>query len=268
MGHVYEVEGRSNNNSSTGATVYSFGGPLLVFGWFWFWVGLNVVVAMPSAWYLPIYLTTRTVLSFISACLVVVTLWMVGFALDESDMAVANGLSEESYGFGLAPGIFFGKVSEIIMAVLPAWLLFGISAFLPFYAGYWPILLFFAFIGQGVILSFVHQRAVRSGVPLGQPEFLTKWNRISYVGFAVLVLCIFLSGAPLLLTWNSLVRTVSAIAGVLMFCGGQHLLQHDRKRGWHWMNTGQVNPNPIVYSHGIPIFTVGVMLLAYAMTIP
>jgi hypothetical protein len=262
MGRSFELEGRPSQS----AVVYSFGGPLLVFGWFWFWMGLNAVSALPDAWYLPVYLTTRTVLAFVGAILVVVSLWMAGFALDESEEGTANGLSEDSYGLGVAPGIFFGKVSEIIIPVTIAWIVFGIAAFLPYFAGFWPILLFLAFIAQGVILSFVHQKAVRSGVPSGRPECLTKWNRFSYLGFAVLVLLMFASGT-LFLTWLSMVRAIVAVLGVLLFCGGQHLIQHDRKRGWHWMETSQVNPNPVMYSHGIPIFSLGVTLLAYAMTI-
>jgi MFS family permease len=262
MGRSFEVEGTPNQS----AVVYNFGGPLLVFGWFWFWIGLNVISATPDAWYLPVYLTTRTTLAFVGAILVIVSLWMAGFALDESDQGTANGLSEESYGLGVAPGIFFGKVSEIIIPVTAAWAVFGVAAFLPFFAGFWPVFLFLAFVVQGVILSFVHQMAVRSGVTAAQPEFLTKWNRYSYLGFTLLVLLMFASGT-LLLTWNSMVRTISAVLGVVLFCVGQHLIQHDRKRGWHWMETSQVNPNPVVYSHGIPIFSLGVMLLAYAMTI-
>jgi MFS family permease len=262
MGRSFEVEGRPSQT----AVVYSFGGPLLVFGFFWFWMGLNVVSATPDAWYLPVYLTTRTILAFVGAIMVVVSLWMAGYALDESEEGTANGLSEDSYGLGFAPGIFFGKVSEIIIPVTISWFVFGVAAFLPYFAGFWPIMLFLAFIAQGVILSFVHQRAVRSGVPSSQQEFLTKWNRFSYLGFTVIVLLMFASGT-LLLTWLSMVRAIAAVLGVLLFCGGQHLIQHDRKRGWHWMETSQVNPNPVMYSHGIPIFSLGVILLAYAMTI-
>jgi hypothetical protein len=48
---------------------------------------------------------------------------MAGFALLESEEGTANGLSENSYGLGFAPGIFFGKVSEIIIPVTIAWLM-------------------------------------------------------------------------------------------------------------------------------------------------
>jgi hypothetical protein len=258
MGRSFEVDGRPSES----AVVYSFGGPLLVFGWFWFWMGLNVASASPDAWYLPVYLTSRSTLSFVGAILVVVSLWMAGFALDESEEGTANGLSENSYGLGLRRN-FSESVGDYHTVTIRG---LSLASAFALFCRSGPFSSFLAFIGQGVILSFVHQKAVRSGVPSGRPECLTKWNRISYIGFAVLVLLMFASGT-LLLTWLSMVRAIVAVLGVLLFCGGQHLIQHDRKRGWHWMETSQVNPNPVMYSHGIPIFSLGVLLLAYAMTI-
>jgi uncharacterized membrane protein len=102
------------------------------------WLGRNVVSAAPDTWYLPVYLTTRTILSFVGAILVVISLWMVGFALDESEEDTANELSENSYGLGVALGIFFGKVSEVIITATIAWIVFVVAAVCPILLDFGP----------------------------------------------------------------------------------------------------------------------------------
>jgi hypothetical protein len=263
MGYTYELEGKPNAQP----IVYNFGGPLAVLGWFWFWIGLNVVAATPTAWYLPVYMTSRTAVAYIGAVLVVVATWMAGYALDESEDGMVNGLSRDSAGFGVG-GVFFGTVSEVGPAIAITWFILGIAAFLPYFAGVVPILLFLALVGQGVVLAIVHQIACRSGVPSGRPEILTRWSQYSYLGFAVIVMLLMFSSGTSILSWNTLVRLVSSVVGVVFYSWGQYVLHQDRKRGKHWMETDQKNPNPIVFSHGIPMFSLGALLLAYSMTIP
>ena len=49
---------------------------------------------------------------------------------------------------------------------------------------------------------------------------------------------------------------------------GQKTVFGDRKRGDYWMENQKVNPNPIVYSVGEPLFMFGWILLSLAMSMP
>ena len=64
------------------------------------------------------------------------------------------------------------------------------------------------------------------------------------------------------------VQRYLALAGAVLVIAGQKTVFGDRKRGDSWMETGEVNPNPIVYSAGEPLFMLGWILLSTAMAIP
>lgn len=68
MGDSWEQEGKPNPNP----VVYNIGGPLFVWGWFCFWVGMCGAEDVPENWQelsgLPIYLNARTLLTFFSGC--------------------------------------------------------------------------------------------------------------------------------------------------------------------------------------------------------
>ena len=60
-----------------------------------------------------------------------------------------------------------------------------------------------------------------------------------------------------------------SIPGAIFVIAGQKTVFGDRKRGDYWMaNNMEVNPNPIVYSWGEPLFMLGWILLSLAMAIP
>ena len=59
-----------------------------------------------------------------------------------------------------------------------------------------------------------------------------------------------------------------AFAGAVLVVASQKIVFGDRKRGDYWMAHGEVNPNPVVYSLGEPLFTLGWVLLAWSMSLP
>lgn len=59
-----------------------------------------------------------------------------------------------------------------------------------------------------------------------------------------------------------------AFTGAIMIIAGQVNVFKDRKRGDYWMKHKKVNPNPIVYSIGEPLFMTGWILLSLAMSQP
>jgi hypothetical protein len=59
-----------------------------------------------------------------------------------------------------------------------------------------------------------------------------------------------------------------ALPGAALVIAGQKTVFQDRKRGDYWMNPQEVNPNPIVYSVGEPLFMTGWIFLALAISRP
>ena len=64
------------------------------------------------------------------------------------------------------------------------------------------------------------------------------------------------------------IQLVLSLAGAILIIAGQKTVFGDRKRGDHWMETQEVNPNPIVYSYGEPLFMTGWILISLGMSIP
>lgn len=60
-----------------------------------------------------------------------------------------------------------------------------------------------------------------------------------------------------------------SVPGAMLIIAGQKTVFGDRKRGDYWMQNNQtVNPNPVVYSPGEPLFMTGWILMFLAMSIP
>ncbi len=57
------------------------------------------------------------------------------------------------------------------------------------------------------------------------------------------------------------------LPGAFLIVLGQKTVFGDRKRGDYWMQTGKVNPDPIVYSYGELFFMTGWILFSLAMSI-
>jgi hypothetical protein len=232
------------------STVMNLGGPLLVWGLAWFWMGSNVVVGAPDKWYLPLYLNgARTHLAFFGAAFGLLVLWSTKYALDEAPPNL-----RQNVGFGIAH-YFFGAVWEIKIAMVLAWSLMGIAAFLPYLVTwYWPTITFLVIVTNGVAMSMLYEGALRSG----HVASMKYWVRIQ------LGLLVFLSILLAAQTWVAMIVGLVA-ASCMVF--GQYLLHHHCKRGHLWMETGQENKRPVVFSYGVLLTPLGFFLLAYAISL-
>jgi hypothetical protein len=67
---------------------------------------------------------------------------------------------------------------------------------------------------------------------------------------------------------GGITKLALSLAGAILVILGQKTVFGDRKRGDYWMETQEVNPNPIVYSYGEPLFMTGWILLSIVISIP
>ena len=123
MGDTWEQEGKPNPNP----VVYNMGGPLFVFGWFLFWVGMAAQATttddtpFSTGAGIPIYLNIRSTVAFVSGCGMVPVVMCLDYAHDEG---------AEFLGFG-TDGRYFGRFLESPVPFLLAWTFFGFSCWLP-----------------------------------------------------------------------------------------------------------------------------------------
>ena len=247
-GYSYDHDGTINETP----IVWNFGGPLLVFGWFWFWMGLNATPGEPSTFFIPLFFSTRTLLAHIGAVLILVVYWSTNYAVDELDPAAD---AQDAVAFGMA-GLFWGSRGEIRIGMVLAFVIFGLAPFFPFWTGLWPYFLLLACGGVAFGLTMLQEVGLRSG----QVAVWKKWIQVTDV--ALLILVVFL-GAQ-----GGLAAALLAIAGGIGWGLGMHRLHRDRKRGHMWLTDGTVNVRPVVYSDGALWFPLGVLLLAWSMSVP
>lgn len=258
MGETWEKEGQVNPNQ----TMFNFGGPLTAFGWFWFWVGVNSTSAnSESPYILPFYFTTRAPLAFIGSTLIIVIAWMAFYAMDEfPDYEKVMREDPNSVpGFGVA-GIYFGQTSEVKLVFSTAWLITGIAAFLPDDFDISSIILFFVIATVGFALSGMHEAGMAGG---DWPSF-SLWGKVT-CGLAFVMIL-------LLVTTSGVTAALLCTVALLLSAEGLYLIQLDRKRGHEWMLTAKDEPevqsNSSVFSFGPLIFTLGMTLFGWGMSIP
>lgn len=243
MGDSWEAEGKPNPNP----VVYNLGGPLFVLGWFFFWIGMASTDQVENSSGLPLYLTLRSALAFLSGCGMVPIVMMLDYAHDEG---------AEYVGFG-TDGRFFGRFAESPIPFILAWTCLGIASLLPFTSPttrQWIILA--TCVLQGVDAGVLIQSALYEG----DMERKNKWSIPFVLLFISLAINIGLyGGLPLAL----------AFPGALLIIAGQKIIFGDRKRGDYFMqNNMKPNPNPIVYSYGEPVFMTGWIMMAWAISLP
>ena len=246
MGDSWEQEGRPNPNP----VVYNVGGPLFVFGWFLFWVGMAATSNGTAESGLPIFFNLRTALAFFAGCGMVPVVMFVDYAHDEGGRFV---------GFG-TDGAHFGRFLESPIPFLSMWTLFGAASLLQLdgslaAADARPSIILATCMAQGFLAGVLIQTALYKGN-------MALKNRFS-VFFVLLFLALAVN-----LGFKGGLALFLALPGALLVIAGQKTVFGDRKRGDHWMITKKVNPNPIVYSVGEPLFMTGWILLALAMAQP
>ena len=246
MGDSWEREGRPNPKP----VVYNPGGPLFIFGWFLFWVAMASTTPAVANGGLPIYLNLRTGLAFFAGCGMVPIVLMIDYAHDEGGKYV---------GFG-TDGTHFGRFFESPIPFLTMWTLFGLASFVALNGTIHPPdtrrwLILANCIAQAIVAGGLIQTA------LYKQQIALK-NKFSIV-FVLLFLALAVN-----IGWGGGLSAYLAVPGAMLVIAGQKTVFGDRKRGDYWMVHKEVNPNPVVYSIGEPLFMAGWILLSLAMSQP
>jgi hypothetical protein len=139
MGTLWEESGKSNFHP----IVHNMGGPLFVWGWFFFFLGVagipemiqmeNIYAQPPSApFVLPLFLNLRTLVAFGGGCAMVPVVRFVDYSHDEDGPwlgANDDGKVFSKWWFG-TDGTYFGIFLESPWPFILAWAIFGFSSFL------------------------------------------------------------------------------------------------------------------------------------------
>ncbi len=246
MGDSWEQEGRPNPNP----VVYNPGGPLFVFGWFLFWVGMVSTNQGTLENGIPIHFNLRTLLSFFAGCGMVPIVMMIDYAHDEG---------AEYVGFG-TDGRFFGRFFESPIPFITMWTIFGFASFLTIDNAFMnPDLRHWLLLANCILQAVVAGLFIQTALYKGNLPAKSKLSMVFVLLFLALAFNIGYDGG---------VARYLAFAGALLAIAGQKTVFGDRKRGDYWMEHNKVNPNPIVYSFGEPFFMLGWILLSLAISIP
>jgi hypothetical protein len=277
------------------ATVFSLGGPLLVFGWVALWVAWNATHGAPSYWYIPLYFhAARSQMAWLGAVMLLLTLWTAGYAHDEaaitttkdnnsSDISTTQGTNRQGQGLGLW-GRFSGDPDLVNVCMLIAWAVWAVAAFLPYAVGYEPWILCLLCLGQGVLWAQLYRSTVAvsavadaastqsASVETCRPQQLEQLQTVVHR-------CIFLVSVWIVVLVNSVDSVSASILGslgVLLIAVGLYALHRDRRRGensWRVLQPPQPTGEPqpaglIVYSMGALLVPTGLSCLAYAVSVP
>lgn len=247
MGDSWEQEGRPNPNP----IVYNPGGPLFVLGWFLFWVGMASTNQGILENGIPIHFNIRTALAFFAGVGMVPIVMMIDHAHDEGGKYVGYGTS----------GAHYTRLFESPIPFLFMWTLFGLSSFFAIDNTFTtPDLRKWLLLANCIIQAIVAGHLIQTALYVGNASLKNRYSIVFVILFLLLAFNIGFDGglAPYL-----------ALPGVLCVIAGQKTSFADRKRGDYWMSHNmEVNPNPIVYTVGQPLFMLGWILLALAISLP
>lgn len=255
MGDSWEQDAKPNPD----AVVYNMGGPLFVFGWFLYLLGMagtpsyDGAAAALTSTELVISLNLRTLIAFVAGCGMVPIVMIIDCAHDE-------GRSKYK-GFGRGTdGADYGRFLESPIPFLLFWLGFGFSNLLTHDGELitnsplrWAIL------ANCVLQSIDAGIFIQSALYEQSMARKTKWSVPFVLLFILLSINIGKSanGLAIFLT----------LPGAVLIVLGQKTIFGDRKRGDYWMTTGKVSPNFIVYSYGEIFFMSGWILFSIAMSL-
>jgi len=226
-----------------------------VIGWFLFWVAFSAVRGNDEwavdAAQIPIYVSLRSSMAFISSFAIILLTVVVEYVTDEHD--------DLQDGLGII-GQYCGRFSELFLS-LSFMTIFGVYAAASFFPAETRMrkiantILIILFIMQGRAYGLLFQKAI----PNSDANRWSRLGRIILIIFGFLVLFQSFTG------WTSML--LSALGTVLIVWGHKHSMD-DRKRGKLFLDTGKPNAHPVVYSLGPLYYTVGWILMALAMSIP
>lgn len=246
MGTSWEETGEPNPRP----VVYNLGGPFFVLGWTLFWIAMASTDPSTADGGLLLDLNLRTALAFIAGFGIVLSVFTVDYAHDEGGKYV---------GFG-TDGSHVGRIPESPGPFIAMWVLFGLVAFIApdnsiGEASAPVLLLLLTCVVMGPYVGLGIQTTIyKANGPLMQKLAM---------GFVMLLLVL-----AVLIGWNGGVTAlVLAIVGVLLVAMSQAKLMMERKRGRYWIENGEPNPRPIVYSFGTLMFPTGWLITAWAISI-
>ena len=254
--------------------VYNMGGPLFVWGWFFFWIGISgMAINLQEAniypdrsfWYIPIFLNWRTCLGFLAGCGMVPVVRFLDYSHDEDGPWLgenSEGKVFRKWWLG-TDGTYFGIFLESPWPFVTAWSLFGFSSFLTFdnsiKVGAREAIILANCILQGIDAGILIQANLYAGNMAGKNKFSLP--------FVALFLAL---GINIGSRWDWRALALS-LPGTILIILGQKTVFGARKRGDYTMkNAGKANPynKVFVYSWGEVFFMMGWILICWGLSMP
>lgn len=245
--------------------VFNVGGILMVTGWFLWWLSMNCAKVMPPKYYVQLFISSRTYISFVGAALVTLLYWMVSYALDATapmnDKEDALEMVKNAPAFGVG-ALFFGDSDEIPVAMIFVWGVLGFATFWPYLVVAWvPFVVFILFLGVGY--SMAKQQTV--GIREKDVDAFTRWGRCVDAGILLSTLFIAFYG--------KFSAVVLMLVGLLCIRYGSLALHSDRKIGSSWLLKADAtippmsHDRPQVFSYGALAFPFGMIALAWGLSV-
>mmetsp|Transcript_9057 Transcript_9057/g.25098 ORF Transcript_9057/g.25098 Transcript_9057/m.25098 type:complete len:272 (+) Transcript_9057:813-1628(+) len=256
VGDTFDSEGRVNPQP----VLYNFGGPVLMFGWFWYWIGMNAMLYIQVGSFTPylhVYMGLRLFFAMLGAVFIVAVTWFVGYALDEIENL--SGEPDRPEGLLTGPafgmqGYFCGEVYEVKVFYILAWTALGLTIFFPYD---WGDVMEWAFLIASIAVGYNMAMIDEEGLRRRDAEAVAEWTKRTRVCLAIIAIIIPLQRGT---HYLAILLSVGGAAGLAY---GQQLLFADRKRGEQWLDSNETQP-PTVYSYGALLFPLCTFVLAWA----
>lgn len=268
MGVTWDFDGKP----ATRVSPQHLGALSFIFGFFLIWIGTNAVQYIDGAvayTFVPIYLNYRTWFVFVSGLFIIVPANLaLDYAFDTGSKPVeflggwlyrldGSTFKEASKEFPYFSLEYFAVILESPWLLVSGWILFGLSAFMPFGAGFSTQKLFACVVG--CLIGIVYGLQVLPAYWNGDLALYKRWNYVYYSLTVLLFTAIGIDGqGPL----------ISSMIGVFLILLGQYFEMLEKKRGKFWIQNGESNPREFAFSYGNPTQVLGWIILCMGMSIP
>mmetsp|Transcript_34291 Transcript_34291/g.71388 ORF Transcript_34291/g.71388 Transcript_34291/m.71388 type:complete len:458 (-) Transcript_34291:259-1632(-) len=258
VGDTFDSEGRINPQP----VLFNFGAPLLMFGWFWYWIGMNVLAYFNTGTFMPylhVYLGLRMIFAMVGAVLIVIVYWVIGYGLDEIENL--SGEPDSAQSLQLAPAFgmqsfFCGEVYEIKVFTIMAWASLGLAMFFPYdWDDYMDWVFFVGAVVMGYCVAMIEERGFR----LRMAAQVRMWSTRAWFMLGLMAVIIPMQKGV------HYFAVILSVAGATGFGYGMKFLNQDRKRGEKWLETDEVQ-TPTVYSYGALLVPLSALVLAWSIS--
>ncbi|KAL3922558.1 MAG: hypothetical protein SGILL_002143 [Bacillariaceae sp.] len=269
MGTLWEASGKPSFHP----IVYNMGGPLFVWGWFFFFLGTSGIPDTVDvqandinvAQILPLFLNWRTLVAFVGGCAMVPVVRFLDYSHDEGGAWV--GANQEGKVFSTwwlgTDGTYFGKFLESPWPFLMSWAVFGFSSFITadnrIDPDTWAIVMLVNCVLQAIDAGILIQQNLYAGNMAGKMKFS--------IPFVILFLLLAINIGQ---NWGWRALALS-LPGAILIVLGQKTVFGARKRGDYTMqNGGKANPydKVFVYSWGEVFFMIGWIIISWGASLP